>query len=528
MELMKSYIAPSTRSRLSRTVRALLTLALALSILVTAPATVTQPQAVVHPQLLEAAAKDPGQMVQVIVQKSARTDTPDNLVRSLGGTITQQLDIINAFAAQMPAGAIARVADGGSVRAITPDAPVQESGTTTTGCSQCMPTNVLMQVYPGAVGATRVWNTAPYLQGQGVTVAVVDSGINANHYDLQTPNGSSRVVAQVEYSASANTNDGYGHGTHVAGIIGGNGSSSNGGYIGIAPKVSLVNVKVGDDAGNILESDVVAGLEWIYNHHDTYNIRVVNLSLTSSTLLPYLLSPLDAAAEILWFNRIVVVAAVGNTNLAALYPPGNDPFVITVGAVDDHGTPSLADDEVASYSAWGPVLGSPNLLKPDLVAPGTNIISTLASTNAVIYRDHPANRVNTDYFRMSGTSMATPVVAGAVAILLQDEPNLNPDQVKYRLKSTANHNIFQWHYNLLKAGSGYLDIYAAVHGTSTQTANTGQIASLLLWTGLTPPLWGSHTWDSVNWSSVNWSSVNWSSVNWSNGSWGGDEWNVLR
>jgi serine protease AprX len=123
--------------------------------------------------------------------------------------------------------------------------------------------------------------------------------------------------------------------------------------------------------------------------------------------------------------------------------------------------------------------------------------------------------------------MASPVVAGAVALLLQDEPNLNPDQVKYRLKSTANRNIFQWHYDILRAGSGYLDIYAAVRGNSHQSANTLTLASALLWTGFTPPLWGSHYWDSVNWGSVNWSSVNWSSVNWSNGTWGGDDWTIL-
>ena len=179
--------------------------------------------------------------------------------------------------------------------------------------------------------------------------------------------------------------------------------------------------------------------------------------------------------------------------LPCIRPP-NDPFVITVGAVDDRGTASIRDDTIPSYSAYGPTLEGN--LKPDLVAPGTNIISDLAGTNSVVYRDHAGNRVNNYYFRMSGTSMAAPMVAGAVALLLQDEPNLNPDQVKYRIKATANHNIFQWpRYNLLQAGAGYLDIYAAINGRTTQSANTLTLASLLLWTGRTPPHWGSMRWD---------------------------------
>jgi serine protease AprX len=190
-----------------------------------------------------------------------------------------------------------------------------------------------------------------------------------------------------------------------------------------------------------------------------------------------------------------------------------------VGAVDDRGTASIRDDTIPSYSAFGPTLEGH--LKPDLVAPGTNIISDLASTNSVVYQQHAGNRVNNYYFRMSGTSMAAPMVSGAVALLLQDEPNLNPDQVKYRLKATANHNIFQWpRYNFLQAGAGYLDVNAAINSRTTQTANTGTIASLLLWTGILPIGWRSTHWDSVNWNSVNWSSVNWSSANW-----GSDYWN---
>jgi serine protease AprX len=272
------------------------------------------------------------------------------------------------------------------------------------------------------------------------------------------------------------------------------------------------------------ESDVIAGLQWIYENKGRYNIKVVNISLNSSLAQSYHTSPMCAAAEILWFSGMVVVTSAGNNGTANLFPPANDPFVITVGAVDDRGTTSIVDDTIATFSAYGTVDG---VQKPDLVAPGRNIIALLPSHNrTTISQLHPANRVNNNYFRMSGTSMAAPMVSGAVALLLKDEPNLNPDQVKYRLKSTARTltNGGWLAYNATKAGAGYLDVYAAVTGTSTQTSNTGTRASQLLWTGQNPVNWGSVNWSSVNWSSVNWSSVNWSSVNWSSVNWSSDHW----
>jgi serine protease AprX len=267
----------------------------------------------------------------------------------------------------------------------------------------------------------------------------------------------------------------------------------------------------------------VAGLQWIYDHRAEYNIRVVNLSLNSTVAESYLTNPLDAAVEILWFNGIAVVVSSGNSGANAVYPPANDPFVITVGAVDDKGTSSISDDVIASFSAYGV---SDGFNKPDLVAPGKNIIGLLSSDDNDLAGNHPANKVDgpdgSRYFRMSGTSMAAPMVSGAVALLLQDESNLNPDQVKYRLKATANNS---WAgYNANKAGAGYLDIYAAVNATTTQTANTGITASQLLWTGSTPVNWGSVQWGSVQWGSVQWGSVQWGSVQWGSVQWGSDYW----
>jgi serine protease AprX len=402
---------------------------------------------------------------------------------------------------------------------------VPGSDTTAEGAPTNLPkaaidTSRLLNVYNFAVRATDVWNEAPaYLQGQGVTVAVVDSGAVKNK-DL-----GGRLIAKVNFNAAYHdSNDRYGHGTFVATLIGGDGKHSGGQYVGIAPKTNIVNVRISDDQGMATESDVINALQWVLEKKTRYSIRVVNLSLNSSVAQSYHTSPLDAACEILWFNGIVVVVSAGNNGSADLYPPANDPFVITVGATDDKGTVGLGDDTVASFSAYGTVENG--VAKPELVAPGKNIVALLGDNRRLtIGQEHPANRIGDHYFRMSGTSMAAPMVSGAVALLLQDEPGLTPDQVKYRLMATAVHDPAVWPgYDPVKAGAGYLDIYAAVHGTSTESANTGLVASQLLWTGTEPVTWDSVNWNSVNWNSVNWNSVNWNSVNWNSVNWNSDYW----
>jgi serine protease AprX len=366
----------------------------------------------------------------------------------------------------------------------------------------------LSNAYNQTIRATDVWNEAPaYYQGQGVTVAIVDSGVlNLQAFDY-------RLVGQVNFNPAFHSAvDRYGHGTFVAGIIGDNGYLSNGKYVGVAPLTNMVSVRISDDQGLSRMSDVVAGLQWIVQNHNPYHIRVVNLSLNSAVDESYMTNPLDAAVEILWFDHITVVVSAGNSGNANLFPPANDPFVITVGATDDQGTTCLADDTVAPFSAWGK--DETGGVKPDLVAPGTNIVAYMPDNPYLtISINHPSNRKDNNYFIMSGTSMAAPMVAGSAAILLESNPSLNPDQVKFRLKSTANTN---WPgYSAAKAGGGLLDIYAAVHSNSNNSANTGVQASQLLWTGSAPVTWSNVNWRSVDWSSVNWSSVNWSSVNWS-------------
>jgi serine protease AprX len=323
-------------------------------------------------------------------------------------------------------------------------------------------------------------------------------------------------------SGNSSPDDLYGHGTHIAGSIAGNGTQSNGRLIGVAPKANLVDVKVIDDHGAGYTSDVVAGIQWIYDNHEAYNIRVVNVSLNSAVVESYNTSPLDAALEILWFNGLTIVVSAGNNGAGAdgyLYAPGNDPFFITVGATDNMGTVDIGDDILAPFSAHGNTQSG--FQKPDALAPGVDIISLLASDDNNLILEHPDHAIispdGSTNFHMSGTSMSSAVASGVVALLLQDEPDLNPDQVKYRLMATGSY------FETPQPGPksvAYLDVPAAINGTTNETANTDIPASKLLWGGDDPVNWSSVNWGSVNWGSVNWGSVNWGSVNWGSVNWG--------
>lgn len=473
-------------------------------------------QARVQPLLMQTAQQNPAQSVRVIVQQADRSGAAKALAQRLGGQMTGELSIINAFVANMSASAAVQLGASQHVRFVSLDAPVKNSACT----GDCISGGNLTNAYVKEVGADKLWRLYTPKEGKGIGVAVVDSGVNWQT-DLYTPSGNNRVAGNVRFNTDYNQTyfDNFGHGSAIAGVIGGNGRSSNGKYIGIAPQSNIINVKVTNDDGSATTSTVVQGLEWIYNNHDAYNIRVVNLSFNSTIAQSYNQDPLDAAVEVLWFNKIVVVVSAGNNGSSTLYPPANDPFVITVGAVDDKGSASVSDDTMATFSAYGNATDT--VKKPDLVAPGRNIVSLLGNSSGSIPTNHPANRVDNTYFRMSGTSMSAPVVSGVAALLLEDEPNLTPDQVKYRLMATANKS---WAgYNATKAGAGIVDAYAAVNGTTTQSANTGITPSQLLGTG-SAPVNTSMGWNSMGWNSMGWNSVGWTAMGWNSMGWNSDFW----
>lgn len=326
------------------------------------------------------------------------------------------------------------------------------------------------------------------LDGSGVGIAVIDSGVY-NHDDLQrADNSGSRIVYSESFvSGDSSANDTFGHGTHVAGIIAGNGYDSLTGYaqqhIGIAPNANIINLRVLDGQGGGTDSQVIAAIQRAIQLQSTYNIRVINLSLGRPVFESYTQDPLCQAVEAAWQAGIVVVVAAGNNGrdnsagtegYATVDAPGNDPNVITVGAINTHGTVQRDDDTIASYSSKGPTLLD-HIVKPDLVAPGNHITSLLAPGSyfaaqfpslgvqplPVCSTDGTCSTGAAQYIQLSGTSMATPVVSGAAALMIQLDPTLTPDTVKARLMKTAwkNFSANGWSYD--SAGNPYFEEYDA-------------------------------------------------------------------
>jgi len=481
----------------------------------------------IHAQatLLQLAATHPATPVQVIVQRQGHDENVNWRIKDLGGRVTSDLPIINAVVATLPAGAALALATSPDVRWVSLDAPVAKSDYV------CCSASMLQDVYPQSIGASSLWSQ---YQGQGVGVALVDSGIQDGLNDFKSIGGNqaSRVVAAYSTQGIDVQNDEYGHGTSVAGIIGGDGLSGNGAYIGVAPAVNLINVKVDDQNGQSTVANVVNGLQWVYNNRAAYNIRVVNLSLNSTVADSYQVDPLDAAVETLWNAGIVVVVSAGNsgsTNAGVLFAPANDPFVITVGAVNDQSTVSQRDDTLASFASFGTVPISTtvglttSINKPELVAPGVNIVSDEASGGDTLVKLHQSNQLSgglaSFYFRMSGTSMAAPIVSGAAALLLQAHPNLTPNQVKYRLMATAQHVA-----STVGVGAGEVNVAAAVANTSTASANSSIAPAISIQPGNPAANWASASWGSASWGSASWGSASWGSASWGSVSWGSASW----
>jgi serine protease AprX len=378
---------------------------------------------------------------EVIVQ--VRPGSPARAVRAavreLGGRVSSRtLPIINGFGARVTPAAAQALRARPDVRAVSLDGPVEHR--------QIIPTTALRTAFPPAVQADKVWNASNPATGRGVGVAVIDSGIDGGLPDFRVSRSDtrSRVIASAVVNPRATTaDDGNGHGTHVAGLIAGNGAARDaadplaGQYIGVAPEANLISVKVSDDNGATTVLDVLYGLQFVLDHRARYGIRVVNLSLSSVVAESAKTDPLDAAVESVWFHGIVVVAAAGNSGGAAdavSYAPGNDPWVISVGATDDAGTRVFGDDTVAPWSSRG--LTQDGYAKPDVLAPGAHLVSTLAPGSA-FQSLCPACLRDGSYFAVGGTSMAAAVVSGVVADLLQVHPGWTPDQVKGALLNTG-------------------------------------------------------------------------------------------
>jgi serine protease AprX len=427
-----------------------------------------------------------GGMVTVIVQhRQMPTIAHLKGMQARGAAIRGQFHTIRAVTMRVPVSMLAELESDPNVAYITPDRALNLTSTPQT------------EEFATAVQAD-IAASQYALDGTGIGVAIIDSGIAA-HPDLNNSNGNSRVVYSQSFVAGdGTTSDKYGHGTHVAGLVGSNGFSSgtSNGYAatfaGMAPNVSLINLRVLDQNGWGTDSQVIAAIEQAIALKNTYNIRVISMSLGRPVFESYTLDPVDQAVEAAWKAGIVVVAAAGNSGrfgptngFATIGVPANDPAVITVGATMTLQTATRVDDKIASYSSKGPSLLD-HIVKPDLVAPGNRMVS-LRVAGSTLDSNYPQYEVGPSsgtpmYYVLSGTSMATPIVSGAVALMLQQNPSLTPDQVKARLMKTAWKglgtyssswdnwgNSYSNEYDIFTYGAGYLDIDAALGSTDLAT-----------------------------------------------------------
>jgi serine protease AprX len=366
----------------------------------------------------------------------------------------------------VPAGFLARVADDDAVDQISGDLPVM---------AHMAVTNV-------AIGADQLHQDgwAPgrsALTGKGVGVAVIDSGV------AFLPELQGRITASLDFTDGRGPGiDQNGHGTHVAGIIAGGAHNKLSDPIGVAPQAEIVSLKVLDERGRGLASDVIDAIDWAIAHRQQFNIQVINLSLGAPVVQSWRDDPLDQAVERAYEAGITVVAAAGNFGKdtdgnrvrGGITAPGNSPYALTVGAMDTHRTPWRSDDTVAEYSSRGPTLID-GLIKPDLAAPGSHIESLLAP-NSWIARTYPELVVGSGkdaLLELSGTSMAAAVVSGAAA-LLESAKSLSPLATRLALQWSSEYSRPA---GLLGIGSGELNALEGALGLISKPTSSTLIAS---------------------------------------------------
>ncbi len=506
-----------------------------------------------------------GTALSLIVRKRDRGGTrAERLVRQLGGTVTRELPIIGGFAARLPADRLPRLLGSPAVQRVWPDGRVRMRGLAGDSDDGADPRDhdprPADRAWRAAVGLDRLGRAGR--AGRPATVALLDTGIT------RTPDLDGRVLARVDFTEEHDGYDRYGHGTHLAGVIAGNGEmvdgraggSRGGGYQGAAPTARLVSVKVSSWNGATDVSVVLAGLQWVVSNRARFGIRVLNLSFGTDSTQSYLVDPLDYAVERVWRSGILVVVAAGNDGepgSPSIHKPGDDPFVLTVGAADLNNTRWTGDDVVAAFSSRGTT--PDGVAKPDLVAPGTSILG-IRAVGSTIDRARPAARYNRHYLKGSGTSQATAIVSGVAALLYQADPTLRPDVAKAALVNTAQRYLA----GQAGAGAGLVDAKAAVAAVERRTdrsrpANQGlrrstgrgsleaSRGSLRAYTdldgdGAPEPIAGEvdalgRAWDAASWTATPWTPATssrspWSRLvaeapGWDVERWGGDSWSGM-
>ena len=510
----------------------------------------------------------------IILEQPGRHQAAVRLTEGLGGHVGRRLEIVGGFAAEIPGRAVEALRASPVISAVVADRKLRLlSMAAGSGSGEHAEENTIIE--PGSmaftarlIGARDAWED--HITGDGVDIALVDSGVSG--VEGLTTKG--KVVNGPDLSfdlqaGAAPYLDTFGHGTHLAGIMAGRDRTierghgpGDGEFGGIAPDARVVSVKVAGASGQTDVSQVIAAIDWVVQNRKAggLNIRVLNLAFGTDGTQDYRVDPLAHAVEVAWRSGIVVVVAAGNTGgiRTGLANPAYDPYVIAVGADDPLGTSGTTDDAIPAWSDRGD-----GIRNPDLVAPGVSIRS-LRVPGSSLDQAVPATSAGGRFIGGSGTSQAAAIVSGAVALLLEDRPDLTPDQVKALLTTAAS--------PLPQAGpeargAGLIDVEAALKarapsaaqtwdrstGTGSLEAARGSIHVALdgatldgerdvfgaawdgpAWAGLSARaaawdggIWNGNAWSGSGWSGLSWSGLSWSGLSWSGLSWSGLSWSGL-
>jgi serine protease AprX len=465
----------------------------------------SSPQTYLSPGMLQQANKHPDKFIHVIVTANGGNLPKSQILANTLGTVDRKLGLINGISLVLKANRLAQLAKMPGLT-ITPDAPAHPTGSTFTSKQLWVPNTGIDKLWnaPLAPNSTKTQSdlTAP-------TIAVVDSGVDTS----KVADFGGRVIQQVNLSTLPNNSpgDGRGHGTFVAGIAAGQAP----GYAGASPKSNIVSLDVIDDTGTARTSDVIAAAQWILANKDKYNIKVANFSLHASNSSSFTHDPLDKAVEKLWFSGVTVVAAAGNYGVAGgpsgvLYAPGNDPFVITVGAADMDGNPNPKDDTAPFWSAWG--YTNDGFRKPEVSADGRYMVGPIPMTSTLASQK-ASNIVSPGYIQLSGTSFAAPIVSGIAAQILARNPSWSPDQVKGALMATARPTP-----SAVPGSLGLGEVNAVRSVTASNAPNPNKALEQFL--APDPAGGGLPIFDAVSWSDTAKANVSWDAVSWGDVSWG--------
>ncbi|OLC58731.1 MAG: hypothetical protein AUH85_00205 [Chloroflexi bacterium 13_1_40CM_4_68_4] len=433
------------------------------------------------------------------------SDSVAAFARRAGAQDVQSLDTLDVVTAHLDASATRALAGNVAVRAIEADGAI--------AASDLGPRESELPRGNGpAVNEAHAFRTLATGNGASITVAVVDSGVAENR-DL-----SGKVLTRVDFvNDGVSSYDPGGHGTYVAGLIAGS-------VTGVNATAKIVSLRVLNERGVGRSRDALAAFDWLLRHRADYGVRVVNLSWGAVQRSSYDTDVLAAAAESLWFAGMTVVAAAGNDGPRAgtINTPGSDPFIITVGSVDQGGTLPRGDDRESVWSSRGPTLDG--FAKPELLAPGEDVVSLRVPGSFLDrwYSDHDSE-TGPRYTTMSGTSVSAAIVSGTASLLLSEHPSLTPTLVKTVLVGAA--------MKVRGSNTPELDPSRALHLNATDTrkpANSGLRPSKLLLTVLAGMIGGSNiTWENLTWESITWQTITWENITWESLTWESVTWESL-